>query len=102
MLRTAATGVPMCRAIETMLNNSALTRTNVEAEVDRYISWPGQALAYKVGQLTILELRRKAEQELGEAFDLRAFHDRLLADGAIPLDLLRKKMDAFIEEVKTK
>ncbi len=84
------------RAIDHMLANSALPRTNVEAEVDRYISWPGQALAYKIGQLTISELRASAERELGAAFDLRAFHDHLLAEGPIPLQLLRERMQEVV------
>ncbi|HIN80646.1 MAG TPA: DUF885 domain-containing protein, partial [Planctomycetes bacterium] len=86
-------------AIEYMLVNSALTRTNVEAEVDRYISWPGQALAYKIGELTIQELRRDASKRLGDSFDLRAFHDHLLAAGSLPLDVLRQRMEEWVEEL---
>lgn len=67
-----------------------------ELEVDRYIVWPGQALAYKIGQLTILGLRRKAEAALGAAFDLRAFHDELLRDGAMPMEVLEAKMGRWI------
>lgn len=84
-------------AIEYMLANSALTRTNVEAEVDRYISWPGQALAYKIGELTIQELRKGAHKRLGDNFDLRAFHDHLLAAGSLPLDVLRQRMELWVE-----
>jgi uncharacterized protein (DUF885 family) len=65
-------------------------------EVERYMVWPGQALGYKIGQLTILELRRKAEAALGPAFDLRAFHDELLKDGAMPLSILETKMDRWV------
>jgi uncharacterized protein (DUF885 family) len=86
------------QAIDYMLENSALTRTNVENEVDRYIAWPGQALAYKIGQMKIRELRKRAEQELGEAFDVRAFHDLVLSAGAIPLDVLQRRVQAWIEE----
>jgi uncharacterized protein (DUF885 family) len=71
-----------------------------ELEVDRYTVWPGQALAYKIGQLRILGLRRKAEAALGAAFDLRAFHDELLRDGAMPLDVLEAKMDRWLAAQK--
>jgi uncharacterized protein (DUF885 family) len=67
-----------------------------ELEVDRYLVWPGQALGYKIGQLRILALRRKAEAALGPAFDLRAFHDELLRDGAMPLGVLEAKMDRWL------
>jgi uncharacterized protein (DUF885 family) len=72
------------------------SRDNAEREVDRYMAWPGQALGYKIGQLTILGLRRKAEATLGGAFDIRAFHDELLKDGAMPLSILEAKMDRWI------
>jgi len=86
------------RAIEYMAENSALTRANIESEVDRYIAWPGQALAYKVGELRIRELRGRAEAALGARFDIRAFHDHLLGAGALPLDVLEERMDRWISE----
>lgn len=73
---------------------------NIETEVDRYIAWPAQALAYKLGQMKILELRERARRQLGDRFDLRAFHDALLADGPMPLDVLESSMDRWIAEQK--
>ncbi|MDE0960011.1 MAG: DUF885 domain-containing protein [Planctomycetota bacterium] len=84
------------QAVDVMLDNSALTRKNVEAEVDRYISWPGQALAYKIGELVIQELVQDARSRLGERFDIRHFHDYLLKEGSMPLDLLRSRMESWI------
>jgi uncharacterized protein (DUF885 family) len=69
---------------------------NIETEVDRYIAWPAQALSYKMGQTKILELRARAQQELGAKFDLRAFHDAVLDQGPLPLDLLEAKINAWI------
>ncbi|MGY6588662.1 MAG: DUF885 domain-containing protein [Wenzhouxiangella sp.] len=80
-----------------LLENSALSEHNVRTEIDRYISWPGQALAYKTGELLIRELRAQAEARLGDGFDLRAFHDHILAMGAMPLAALEQRMNAWIE-----
>jgi len=85
-------------AIDYMLANSALTETNVINEVDRYIAWPGQALAYKMGELTLRDLRTRAEAQLGDRFDLRAFHDAVLKHGSLPLPTLERQIDAYIEE----
>lgn len=87
------------RAINYMLDNSALTETNVENEVDRYIAWPGQALAYKMGELKIRTLRDRAEDELGDRFDLRDFHDVLLKNGSIPLRVLERQVDEYVERI---
>ena len=85
------------QAIEYFADNAPKSRHDIANEVDRYITTPGQALAYKVGQLRISALRARAEQTLGERFDIRAFHDALLAEGALPLDVLEQRMDAWIE-----
>jgi len=78
------------------LENSALAPHNIKTEVQRYISWPGQALAYKVGELKILELRARAEAELGADFDIRRFHDAVLSNGGIPLDILENQISRYI------
>ena len=84
------------QALDFLSDNTSLSQANVRAEVDRYISWPGQALSYKMGEIKIRQLRAKAEQQLGAKFDLRAFHDALLANGALPLEILEAEMDRFI------
>ncbi len=84
------------QAIDFMAANTGLSMHNIEAEVDRYISWPGQALAYKTGELKIRELRAKAESALGDAFDIRDFHDVVLGSGAIPLGVLSDNVTDYI------
>jgi prolyl oligopeptidase len=86
------------QAIDFFKDNAAKTEHDIVNEIDRYILWPGQALAYKIGQLKILQLRSRAEVELGERFDIRDFHDELLGAGALPLDLLEQRMDAWMAE----
>ena len=88
------------RAIQYFMDNSPKTRQDVVNEIDRYIDWPGQALAYKIGQLKISELREKASRELGPKFDLRAYNDAVLATGSVPLEVLEKHIDAWIAEQK--
>lgn len=89
-------------AVDFFVQNSALSLHNINTEVDRYISWPGQALAYKMGELKILELRSDAEQALGQSFDVRLFHDAVLENGTLPLHLLEDKINAFIAAEKSK
>jgi uncharacterized protein (DUF885 family) len=84
------------QAIAFLADNTALPRHEIETEVDRYISWPGQALSYKLGELDILRLRKKAETALGPKFDLRAFHDAVLSTGSVPLPVLDARIDRFI------
>jgi prolyl oligopeptidase len=85
------------QAVQFFRENTGLSEHNIQSEIDRYIAWPGQATAYKVGQLQILRLRELSREELGDRFDLRAFHDELLSDGALPLDLLERKMKRWAD-----
>jgi uncharacterized protein (DUF885 family) len=86
------------QAIDYLAGHTALTQHEVETEVDRYISWPGQALAYKLGELTIRRLRTEAETKLGPKFDERRFHDAILTLGSVPLNVMEDRMHAFIRE----
>lgn len=84
------------QAIDFMLANSALSPHNIEREVDRYIGWPGQACGYKIGEIAIQRLRRECEAALGKAFDLRAFHDVVLSEGALPLNVLEQRVSRWV------
>jgi uncharacterized protein (DUF885 family) len=94
-----AMGWDKARAVAFMTENTALSAANIDAEVNRYISWPGQALGYMIGRLKILELRQRAERALGDQFDIRQFHDAVLRNGSVPLDVLEAEIDRWIATV---
>ena len=88
------------QAIQYLLDNTPNTQTAVEKAIERYIVMPGQATAYKIGMLKIIELREKAKTELGDKFDIRQFHDVVLKNGAVPLDVLEQLVDEYIAASK--
>jgi len=88
------------QAIDFLAQNTALSMHNVTTEVDRYISWPAQALSYKLGELTIKRLRQKAEAALGDKFNVREFHDAVLSNGSVPLSVLEQQIDLYISRAK--
>jgi len=88
------------QTLDYMMANSPSEMTRAVSEAERFAAIPGQALAYKIGQLKILELRKRAEKALGKKFDVKAFHDEVLKDGAIPLDVLEAKIDRWIASRK--
>jgi uncharacterized protein (DUF885 family) len=89
------------RALDYMTANTALSEHEIRTEIDRYIGWPGQALAYKIGELTIVDLRARAERELGHRFDVREFHDAVLANGGVTMPVLSQEIDRYIAEART-
>lgn len=88
------------RALDYLTANTSLTSHEIRTEIDRYIAWPGQALAYKIGELRIIAARERAEAALGDRFDIRAFHDAVLENGAVTLPVLDQRIDAYIAEVR--
>jgi uncharacterized protein (DUF885 family) len=90
------------KAIQFMTENTALSLHECTTEIDRYIGWPGQAVSYKIGELKIRDLRAKAEKELGDKFDIRAFHDLVLSEGTVPLYVLENLVDEWIAQIKKK
>ena len=87
-------------AVNFMADNTALSMHEINTEIDRYISWPGQALAYKIGEITIRELRKKAEKKLGGNFDIRDFHEIILEKGTVTLPILKKRVNHYINNKK--
>ncbi|HEY0811317.1 MAG TPA: DUF885 domain-containing protein, partial [Longimicrobiales bacterium] len=86
------------QALDYLRTNTALSEHEITTEIDRYISWPGQAVAYKLGELQIRRHRKEAEAKLGAAFDQRKFHDAILALGSVPLPVLEERMAKFIAD----
>jgi uncharacterized protein (DUF885 family) len=84
------------QAVAHFRESGAADEPTIQAEIDRYFAWPAQGLSYKIGQLKILELRRRAEERLGKHFDLRAFHDEILSGGSLPLDMLEARMERWM------
>lgn len=90
------------RAVDFLRANAPLSELDIQSEIDRYISWPGQALAYKIGELRMKALRERAEQALGEKFDIRGFHDAMLSSGGVTLDLMEAQVDRWVESVRSR
>ena len=88
------------QAIDYLAENTALSMSDVIGQIDRYISWPAQALAYKIGEIKIRELRQLAEHELGDSFDIRLFHDQMLKNGSLPMALLEELTKDWIAKKK--
>jgi uncharacterized protein (DUF885 family) len=88
------------RSLDYLTANTALSEHEIRTEVDRYIAWPGQAVAYKTGEIEIRALRRRAEQALGSRFDIRAFHDAVLGQGGVTLPVLARQVDAYVARAR--
>jgi uncharacterized protein (DUF885 family) len=88
------------QAIEYMMKNEPISEQSAVAEIERYMAMPGQALSYKIGSLQIRKWREQYQRELGDKFQLSAFHDQILRDGGMPLSILQRKLDAWVAEIK--
>jgi uncharacterized protein (DUF885 family) len=95
-----AKGWDRARAVAYFQDNTPRKELDITNEIDRYIAWPGQALAYKMGQLMIRKLRDEAKTQLGSKFDIKAFHDEILNGGAMPLDLLQERVERWVAHAK--
>jgi uncharacterized protein (DUF885 family) len=89
------------KAIDYMLSKTGMTEAEVVREIERYVVWPGQATAYKIGQLSIVRLRSLAEERLADDFDIREFHEMILLNGAMPLEILEESVESWIDDQKT-
>jgi uncharacterized protein (DUF885 family) len=89
------------QAVAFMLDNTALSLHEINTETDRYIAWPGQALSYKMGEIAIREFREIAQKALGEAFDIRSFHECILGEGTVTLPILKRRVTQYISEQQT-
>jgi len=84
------------QAIDYMTSRTGVVESDITAEIERYMAWPGQALGYKLGMIQILELRAAAQEAMGDAFDLKAFHDLVLGAGSVPIDVMRGQVEAWM------